>query len=177
MRVVLATGNAGKLREFAEMLGAAGLDLEPAVRVRPANPPRKPAPPSSTTRCSRRAMRPRAPGLPAMADDSGLEVDALGGAPGVRSARYAAPPGSDASPGDAANIAKLLRELHGVTTAARGARFRCVIALRAPRRRSGTAGRRGRTGKAASSRRRAAAAASATTRCSKTSPAASAPPS
>jgi XTP/dITP diphosphohydrolase len=59
-----------------------------------------------------------------IADDSGLEVDALGGAPGVHSARYAGPGGSDAD-----CVAKLLAELQGVPDAARTARFRCAIAL------------------------------------------------
>lgn len=66
-----------------------------------------------------------ATGLPALADDSGLEVDVLGGAPGVRSARYAGLYGDDA-----ANVAKLLDELAGA--ADRTARFRCVIVLRLP---------------------------------------------
>jgi XTP/dITP diphosphohydrolase len=61
-------------------------------------------------------------GLPALADDSGIEVDALGGAPGVRSARFA---GENASDGD--NVAKLLRELQGVPAELRTARFRCVL--------------------------------------------------
>lgn len=66
-------------------------------------------------------------GLPALADDSGLEVDALGGAPGVRSARYA---GEGAS--DAENVEKLLHEMRGVPDEKRGARFVCVIALAQP---------------------------------------------
>lgn len=65
--------------------------------------------------------------LPALADDSGLEVDALNGAPGVRSARYAGE-GAD----DAANTAKLLQELESVPEGARGARFVCCIALALP---------------------------------------------
>src|SRR6185295_20367078 len=65
-----------------------------------------------------------ATGVPALGDDSGLEVDALGGAPGVRSARYA--------PSDAARIARLLRELDGVRGASRRAAFRCVVALAWP---------------------------------------------
>src|SRR4029434_10528567 len=62
-------------------------------------------------------------GLAAVADDSGLEVDALGGAPGVRSARYAGPGASDAE-----NLRRLLDELAEVPDAARAARFRCVLA-------------------------------------------------
>jgi XTP/dITP diphosphohydrolase len=76
----------------------------------------------------------RASGLPTLADDSGLEVDALGGGPGVRTRRYA---GDDAT--DADNNAKLLRELAGLTPARRGARYVCVLALAMP----GTAGPRG----------------------------------
>jgi XTP/dITP diphosphohydrolase len=66
-------------------------------------------------------------GLPALADDTGLEVDALGGAPGVRSARYASE-GTDWT----ANNRKLLSELAGVVGPARAAAFRCVVALAVP---------------------------------------------
>lgn len=76
----------------------------------------------------------RASGLPTLADDSGLEVDALGGGPGVRTRRYA---GGDAT--DADNNAKLLGELVGLPPAGRGARYVCVLALAMP----GTAGSRG----------------------------------
>lgn len=69
----------------------------------------------------------RATGLPALADDSGLEVDALDGAPGVHTRRYA---GSNAS--DAENNAKLLRELADVPVGRRGARYVCVLALAIP---------------------------------------------
>ena len=69
----------------------------------------------------------RATGLPVLADDSGLEVDAFGGAPGVRTRRYA---GDDAT--DAQNNAKLLRELAGLPPARRGARYVCVLALALP---------------------------------------------
>src|SRR5690606_25090059 len=66
----------------------------------------------------------RATGLPALADDSGLCVDALGGAPGLYSARYAGPHGDAA-----ANIARLLRELDDVADDKRGARFHCALVL------------------------------------------------
>ena len=66
----------------------------------------------------------RATGLPALADDSGLEVEALGGGPGVRTRRYAGPDASDAE-----NNAKLLDALGGLPPAARGARYVCVLAL------------------------------------------------
>jgi XTP/dITP diphosphohydrolase len=76
----------------------------------------------------------RATGLPTLADDSGLEVDALGGGPGVRTRRFA---GEDAS--DADNNARLLAELEGLPPERRGARYRCVLALALP----GEAGPRG----------------------------------
>jgi XTP/dITP diphosphohydrolase len=69
----------------------------------------------------------RASGLPALADDSGIEVDALGGAPGVRTRRYAGPSATDAE-----NNEKLLRELHGVPVTRRGARYVCALALALP---------------------------------------------
>ena len=69
----------------------------------------------------------RATGLPALADDSGIEVQALGGAPGVRTRRYAGP---DATDGE--NNAKLLRELADVPPGKRGARYVCVLALALP---------------------------------------------
>ncbi len=128
MRVVLATGNLGKLREFTDLLGPAGLEFEPLSAFGVESPEE-----TGATFVENALLKARhaaaCTGLPAMADDSGLEVDALGGAPGVHSARYAAPPGSHVSPGDAANTARLLRELHGVAPAARTARFRCAIVL------------------------------------------------
>jgi XTP/dITP diphosphohydrolase len=69
----------------------------------------------------------RATGLPALADDSGLEVDALGGAPGVRTRRYAGPDATDAE-----NNAKLLRELAAVPSTGRRARYVCILALALP---------------------------------------------
>jgi XTP/dITP diphosphohydrolase len=123
MRVVLATGNSGKLREFAELLGPAGLQFEPQSAWG-IEPPEE----TGSTFLENALIKARhaahCTGLPAMADDSGLEVDALSGAPGVWSARYA---GVGAS--DAANIDKLLAALESVPDAGRGARFRCVIVL------------------------------------------------
>jgi len=69
----------------------------------------------------------RATGLPALADDSGIEVEALGGLPGVRTRRYAGPNATDDE-----NNAKLLRELADVRVARRGARYVCVLALALP---------------------------------------------
>ncbi len=120
-RVVLASGNAGKLREFSELLGSTGL-----VLVRQSELGIEPPPETGTTFLENALIKARnaarIAGLPAIADDSGIEVDALGGGPGVYSARYA---GENAS--DEANLAKLLAELQGMPPTRRGARYRCVI--------------------------------------------------
>ncbi len=119
-RVVLATGNRGKLRELQALLGTAYelvpqsdlgvIDIEETGTTFTENALLKARHAAATT------------GLPAIADDSGLEVDALDGAPGVRSARYAGVAATDAD-----NNAKLLRALDGLPAAARTARFRSVI--------------------------------------------------
>ncbi|MEO0321725.1 MAG: RdgB/HAM1 family non-canonical purine NTP pyrophosphatase [Myxococcota bacterium] len=122
MKLLVATGNAGKVREFQALLegfelvrpGDLGLDLE-VEEDRPDF--------EGNARKKARAYA-AASGLPTLADDSGLEVDALGGAPGVHSARYA---GAEGPGKDAANNAKLLAALEGVTN--RRARFRCVLVL------------------------------------------------
>src|SRR5690348_17096949 len=120
-RVVLASGNAGKLREFAELLANTGFEF-----VRQSELGIEPPPETGTTfldnALTKARNAARLTGLPAIADDSGIEVDALDGAPGVYSARYA---GEGAS--DEANLAKLLAALQGVPAARRGARYRCVV--------------------------------------------------
>ena len=120
-RVVLASGNAGKLREFAELLANTGFEF-----VRQSELGIEPPPETGTTFLDNALIKARnaarLTGLPAIADDSGIEVDALGGAPGVYSARYA---GEGAS--DEANLAKLLAALQGIPAARRGARYRCVV--------------------------------------------------
>ena len=123
MRVVLASGNAGKLRELNSLL--AGLDLQLVSQVELGIPAVEE---TGTTFEGNALLKARhaagAARLPAIADDSGIEVDALNGAPGLYSARYAGP---DAD--DAANNAKLLRALQDVPEAARTARYRCVLAF------------------------------------------------
>ena len=120
-RVVLASGNAGKLREFSELLGPSGFEL-----VRQSEFGVTPPPETGTTFLENALIKARnaaqLSGLPAIADDSGIEVDALGGAPGVFSARFA---GEDAS--DEANLAKLQAALEGLPPEKRTARYRCVI--------------------------------------------------
>jgi XTP/dITP diphosphohydrolase len=120
-RVVLASGNPGKLREFSELLAGQGFAL-----VRQSDFGIEPPPETGTTFLENALIKARnaarLTGLPAIADDSGIEVDALGGAPGLYSARYA---GAGAS--DEANLEKLLQALAGVADARRGARYRSVI--------------------------------------------------
>ncbi len=121
MRVVLASSNPGKLREFSELLGGHGLAFVPQSQFAIEPPPE-----TGTTFLENALIKARnaarLSGLPAIADDSGIEVDALGGAPGVYSARYA---GDGAS--DGANLQKLLLALTGLPEARRTARYRCVI--------------------------------------------------
>jgi XTP/dITP diphosphohydrolase len=121
-RVVLATGNAGKQREFAALL--ASRDLEVVLQSRLGiESPEESGNTFEANALIKARHAARASGLPSLADDSGLEVDALDGRPGVWSARYA---GAGAS--DAANNALLLQELGNVPPGNRHARYRCVIA-------------------------------------------------
>jgi XTP/dITP diphosphohydrolase len=127
MKIVVATRNPGKLREIR--LGLEGLAVELlSLADFPAAPAVEEDGDSFAANAVKKARALCAyTGIPALADDSGLEVDALQGAPGIRSARFA---GQGAS--DAANNAKLLSLLHGVRPEKRTARFRCVIALAWP---------------------------------------------
>ena len=100
--------NRGKLREVAEILAARRRAWSASTTWRPGGTSSRTARPSRPTRASRREDLARRTGPPALGDDSGLEVDALGGRPGVRSARYA---GEHAT--DAENTALLLHELRG----------------------------------------------------------------
>lgn len=122
-RIVLATSNPGKVREFGAVLARFALDIVPQSAF---NVPE--AEETGLTFVENAILKARNAalytGLPALADDSGLTVDALGGAPGIYSARYA---GFGA--GDRANIDKLLAELAGVPTERRTARFVCALAL------------------------------------------------
>ncbi len=120
-RVVLASGNPGKLREFAALLAPFRLELVPQSEfgIHPATE-------SGTTFIENALLKARHAArharLPALADDSGIEVEALGGRPGVWSARFA---GEGAS--EEANLRLLLAELAGVPEGWRQARYQCVI--------------------------------------------------
>ena len=136
-KILIATSNAGKLRDFAgaarshavEIAAMPGFSSIPLVvedgLTFEANAVKK-----------AEGYSLHAPGEIVLADDSGLEVDALNGEPGVHSARYAAPDlynkrpyEADANTDDEANNARLLRELEGITTVKRTARFVCVLAV------------------------------------------------
>jgi XTP/dITP diphosphohydrolase len=124
--LVFATRNPGKLVELRQLLP--GVDVlgvdEAAARLGRDIPEVDEDADTLAGNAAKKAREvSRATGFPALADDSGLEVDALGGAPGVWSARYAG------SAGDAANNAKLLDALRGVPPDRRTARFRSVLAL------------------------------------------------
>ncbi len=126
MRLLIATSNRGKLREFAALLGAGfaleGLAAHPEVRL----------PPEGDDYAANAAAKARtaalASGLPALADDSGIEVDALDGAPGPHSARF-----GGAALDDAGRVEHLLAALRARgASATRGARFVCFAALARP---------------------------------------------
>jgi guanylate kinase len=122
-KTVLASGNPGKLRELTAILRPLGLELIAQSALGIDSPPE-----TGSTFLENALIKARhaarQSGLPALADDSGIEVDALDGRPGVHSARFA---GEEAS--DAANLHKLLAELHGVPMEFRQARYHCVIAF------------------------------------------------
>lgn len=127
-RILIATSNQGKLRDFAGAAKEFGIEIASLPGF--ANIPpvvEDGATFEANARKKAEHYSRFAPDELVLADDSGLEVDALGGAPGVISARYAAENGSDNS-SDAANNAKLLRELKDIPQAKRTARFECVIA-------------------------------------------------
>ncbi|MCX0497762.1 XTP/dITP diphosphatase [Erwinia billingiae] len=120
-KVVLATGNPGKVREMADLLAAFGLDIVAQTELGVES-----AEETGLTFIENAILKARhaaaITGLPAIADDSGLAVDALGGAPGIYSARYA---GEDAS--DRQNLLKLLASLENVPDDKRQAQFHCVL--------------------------------------------------
>lgn len=128
-RVVLATNNARKLVELRHVFSDAGLDV---VVLGLADLPPYPEPAETERTFEGNALLKaracvEATGLPALADDSGIEVDVLNGCPGVRSARWAGPECDDA-----ANNELLLRQISDVPAGERDARFVCAMALALP---------------------------------------------
>ena len=128
----MATRNAGKVRELRDLLQGLGIEL-----LSLADFPDLPEIPEEGANFAENAgfkakEVARLTHLPALADDSGLEVAALGGRPGVFSARYAQDRAQAGVPSDADNWRKLLSEMQGVPWEERGARFVCAIALTLP---------------------------------------------
>jgi len=120
-RIVLASGNTGKLREFTQLLAPLGFELIPQSDLS--------VPEIAETGLSfvenailKARHAAHHTGLPALADDSGLEIDALQGAPGIYSARYAGEKASDTD-----NIAAVLKALQVIPHSERSARFQCVL--------------------------------------------------
>ncbi len=132
--LLIASRNAGKVREFAELLSHLRLDLRD-LSVFPGAPSVTETGDTylANARCKALTLA-RFTGLPTLADDSGIEVDALDGAPGVRSARFAYDQGGQPAEGgvDRDNTALLLERLQTVPDDQRTARFRCVIVVSRP---------------------------------------------
>ena len=128
-RILIATSNAGKLRDFAAAASRCGVSVK-GIPNFASLPEAIEDAPTFETNAQKKAEHYSgfAPGEFVLADDSGLEVDVLHGAPGIYSARYAAGPGH-ANASDAENNAKLLRELESVEDEWRKARFVCAIAV------------------------------------------------
>ncbi len=130
-RLVLASANPGKVKELGELLANAGVECLSLLDF-PGYPRVEETGRTYVENATRKAQAIAAwCGLPALADDSGLEVDALGGAPGVDSAYFAGPKADDR-----ANITQLLAALAGLPPDKRGARFRCVLVVARPDRKT-----------------------------------------
>jgi XTP/dITP diphosphohydrolase len=127
-RLLVATRSRHKLRELQQLLDLpADVELVSPDDVGIPDEPEETGETFETNARLKARFYARRSGLPTLADDSGLEVDALGGGPGVRTRRYSGPDATDES-----NNAKLLRELAGRPPAERGARYVCVLALVLP---------------------------------------------
>ena len=124
--IVLATGNQGKVKELGHLLAEHGINIVPQSQFQVED-----ADETGTTFVENAIIKARhaakITGLPAIADDSGLEVDALDGAPGVYSARYAADLSENGVVSDNANIDKLLAAMATTADEQRTARFHCVL--------------------------------------------------
>ena len=126
-QLVVATRSAHKLRELRQLLDLDHARLVSLDELGVTGEPVEDGLTFETNARIKARFAARATGLPALADDSGIEVEALGGAPGVRTRRYAGPDATDDQ-----NNAKLLRELAGVPAGQRGARYVCVLAVALP---------------------------------------------
>lgn len=121
-RVVLASNNRGKVREFNQVLAGCHLDIQPQAELGVIGEVDETGGTFVENAILKARHASRITGLPALADDSGIEVDTLQGAPGIRSARYAGEAATDAD-----NVELLLERLADVPEAGRGARFQCLL--------------------------------------------------
>jgi XTP/dITP diphosphohydrolase len=126
-RVVVATRSTHKLRELRELLDVPGLELVSLDDLGIEGEPIEDGPTFEANARIKARFAARATGLPALADDSGLEVAVLDGRPGVHTRRFAGPEATDPE-----NNAKLLRDLAGLPPDRRGARYVCVLVLAIP---------------------------------------------
>ncbi len=126
-RLLVATHSEHKLRELRELLDLRHTDLVSLLDLGIADDPIEDGATFETNAAIKARFGARVSGLPTLADDSGLEVEALGGGPGVRTRRYAGEHASDTD-----NNAKLLGALRGLPPDRRGARYVCVLALALP---------------------------------------------
>lgn len=126
-RLLIATRNLGKLREYEELLGGLPIDLTYLDSEGIAEDVEETGSSFAENAVQKARQYALVSGLTALADDSGLEVDALGGEPGVHSARYAGPEATDED-----RYRLLLDKMRDIPRDERGARFRCVIALAEP---------------------------------------------
>ena len=131
-QLVIATTNQGKLREFRELLDGSGFDLVTPRDLGYEWSVEETGATFEANAILKAVDAARICNLIALADDSGLEVDALGGRPGIFSARYAGGDRTSATLTEREQVDVLLGELAGVPDEERGARFRCVIAIATP---------------------------------------------
>lgn len=131
-RLVLATNNQGKLREFERLLAGCGFKLVTPADLGVEWHVEETGASFEENARLKAVDAAQATGLPAFADDSGLEVDHLDGRPGIFSARYAGADRTDGSLSEREQCEMILREMRGVPDEQRSARFRCVIAIATP---------------------------------------------
>jgi XTP/dITP diphosphohydrolase len=130
VELLIATGNAGKVREFRQMLGESSFGWHDLSKFSAGEPVEETGTTFRANACLKASQYAVRHGMWALADDSGLEVDALNGAPGVTSARWAEI--NRTGSGDTDNNKTLLNQLQNVADAHRMARFVCVLALADP---------------------------------------------
>jgi XTP/dITP diphosphohydrolase len=131
-KLVIATNNPGKMREFQRLLDGCGFELVTPRDLGVNFDPEETGSTFAENATIKAVEAARACGLVALADDSGLEVDHLGGRPGIFSARYAGGDRTDPNISEARQLELLLEEMRGVPEEQRTARFRCVIAIATP---------------------------------------------